>query len=142
MRCLAGCIVWLSIFGVIGFLIALGFILGYSGGLFGDQPVSYMGYTVPKITAQQEYLKYYAYAIWGVTGLVLIIILCMCGRIKLAVAVCKCAGKFILDVCSVMFVPIIMALVTVVLWTVCAVCMIYLVSGATFIANGDVFTSI
>lgn len=53
MRCLAGCIVWISIFGILGAVIALGFIFAYSGGLFGDQKVSYMGYTVPKITVQQ-----------------------------------------------------------------------------------------
>jgi hypothetical protein len=41
-----------------------------------------------------------------------------------------------------MFVPIIMALATVGLWVVCCLCMIWLVSAAPFVANGDVFTSI
>lgn len=88
-------------------------------------------------------MKYYGYGAWGLAGLLLIVILCMCGRIRLAVAVCKCAGKFILDVCSVMTVPIIMAVVTVGLWVICAVIMVYLVSAAKYIYfAGDVFTRI
>lgn len=142
LRCLAGCIVWLSIFGTITFLVGLGFILCYSGGLFGPQNVTVMGYTIPTIAADQQYVKYYGYAVWGVAGLLLLIILCLCSRIRLAVAVCKCAGKFIVEVCSVVFVPIIMAIVTVGLWAVCAVVMVYLVSGAQFVYNGDIFTSI
>jgi choline transporter-like protein 2/4/5 len=134
--------VWLSILGLLVFLIGLGFILCYSGGLFGDQPISYLGYTIPKISSSNQYLKYYGYGVWGVSGILLIAILCLCGRIRLAVAVCKCAGAFILDVCSVMMVPIFMALGTVGLWVVCAICMIYLVSAATFVADGDIFTAI
>lgn len=41
-----------------------------------------------------------------------------------------------------MFVPIIMAIVTVGLWAVCIFVMVYLVSAANFVANGDIFTSI
>lgn len=41
--------VWVSILGLLLFLVGLGFILTYSGGLFGDQSISYLGYTVPKI---------------------------------------------------------------------------------------------
>jgi solute carrier family 44 protein 1 (choline transporter-like protein)/choline transporter-like protein 2/4/5 len=41
-----------------------------------------------------------------------------------------------------MFVPIIMALATVALWVVCCLCMIWLVSAAPFVSNGDIFTSI
>jgi len=51
LRWFAGCMVWLSIIGLLVFLIGLGFILAYSGGLFGDQPISYLGYTMPKIGA-------------------------------------------------------------------------------------------
>lgn len=41
-----------------------------------------------------------------------------------------------------MFVPIIMALATVALWVICCLCMIWLVSAAPFVYNGDIFTSI
>ncbi len=142
LRCLTGCIVWVSIFGTLLSLIGLGFLFCYSGGLFGDQSISYLGYTVPKIAADQQYVKYYGFTLWGVAGVFLILILCLCNRIRLAVAVCKCAGRFIVEVCSVMFVPIFMAVVTVALWAVCLFVMIYLVSAADFVSNGDVFTSI
>jgi choline transporter-like protein 2/4/5 len=35
-----------------------------------------------------------------------------------------------------------MALVTVICWVACAICMIYLVSAATYVYNGSIFTSI
>lgn len=95
LRCLAGLIVWTSIIGTIGALTGLGFILCYSGGLFGPQNISYMGYTMPTIAGDQQYITYYGYGVWGIAGLLLITVLCLCNRIRLAVAVCKCAGKFI-----------------------------------------------
>ena len=142
MRCCTGVLVWLCILGVIVFTIGLGFILAYSGGLFGSTNVQYFGYTMPKINGNAQYLRYYAYAAWVGGGLFLLVTLCCCGRIRLAVAVCKCTGAFILEVCSVMTVPIFMALATVGLWVICALCMIWLVSSTPFIANGDIFTSI
>jgi hypothetical protein len=101
-----------------------------------------MGYTVPKIGQNQQYIRYYGFAVWAVAVLILIIVLCLCNRIRLAVAICKEAGKFIVEVCSVVLVPVIMALITMALWVICIVCMIYLVAAAKFIANGDIFTSI
>lgn len=142
IRWCAGCIVWLSIVSLFLFLILLGFIFCYSGGLFGDVTFQYMGFTIPKIGSDMQYIKYYGFAVWGLAGLLLIIFLCLCNRIRLAVAVCKEAGKFIADVCSVMLVPIIMAIITAGLWALCALCMVYLVSAAKFISNGGVFTSI
>jgi len=41
-----------------------------------------------------------------------------------------------------MFVPIIMALLVVGLWVICCLCMIWLVSAASFVANGDILSSI
>jgi hypothetical protein len=103
--------------------------------------ISYMGYSMPTVQSD-EYLAYYAYALWAVSGLLLILLLCCCNRIRLAVAVCKCAGKFIVEVCSTMFVPIIMSLITVIMWVVCAIAMIYLVSSASYVARSDVLSSL
>lgn len=49
MRCFTGCVVWIAILGVFAALTGLGFILAYSGGLFGATNVSFMGYKVPTI---------------------------------------------------------------------------------------------
>lgn len=140
LRCLAGLIVWLSIIGTIAFLAGLGFIFYYSSGKMGGS-ISYMGYSMPTVQSD-EYLAYYAYALWAVSGLLLILLLCCCNRIRLAVAVCKCAGKFIVEVCSTMFVPIIMSFITVIMWVVCAIAMIYLVSSASYVARSDVLSSL
>ena len=45
LKCLAGCIVWLSIFGIIGFAAGLGVIFLYNAGTFGryEEFVGYMG---------------------------------------------------------------------------------------------------
>lgn len=142
MRCFTGCVVWICILGVIVAITGLGFILCYSGGLFGDTNVVILGFKIPTINGDTQYYKYYGYACWAGAGVFLLLTLCCCGRIRLAVAICKCAGAFLLEVCSVMFVPIIMAIATVALWVVCCLCMIWLVSAAPFIANGDIFTSI
>lgn len=89
LRCIAGCVVWCSIVTTVLFLIGLGFILCYSGGLFGDGTFQYMGYTLPKIGQDQQYVRYYGFGVWGVALLLLFVVLCLCNRIRLAVAVCK-----------------------------------------------------
>lgn len=142
LRWCVGCVVWTSIVSLFVSIILLGFIFCYSGGLFGDTNFQYMGFSIPKIGADMQYIRYYGFGMWGLAGLLLIIFICLCNRIRLAVAVCKSAGKFVADVCSVVIVPVIMALVTAGLWALCALCMVYLVSAAKFIADNDVFTSI
>jgi hypothetical protein len=49
MRCFTGCVVWIAILGVFAAITGLGFILAYSGGLFGTTNVSFMGYKIPTI---------------------------------------------------------------------------------------------
>jgi hypothetical protein len=65
----------------------------------------------------------------------------MCNRIRLAVALCSCAGKYIVDVMLSILIPIVMSILAAGLWVVCIICMLYLVGAAKFIADGDVFTS-
>jgi choline transporter-like protein 2/4/5 len=63
--------------------------------------------------------------------------LCCCSRIRLAVAVCKAAGQFIVDVCLIMLVPIFQTTVLLGFWAACLVVMIFLVSAATFKVNSS-----
>lgn len=89
-----------------------------------------------------------AYIVYGVISFVLsllffIIMLCCCSRIKLAVAVCKCAGQFVTDVCFIVLVPIIQTIFTLILWASCLLMIVYLVSSAEFsTASNGIFTSI
>jgi phage-related holin len=97
LRCLAGCIVWISIIGSIVALAGIGIIFYINSGQISSITTSttYMGMSVPQISSNSQYVQYYAYGAWSLAGLLLLILLCLCNRIRLAVAVCKCAGKFI-----------------------------------------------
>jgi hypothetical protein len=142
LKCLAGCIVWTSIFGVIGILIALGVIFLYNAGKL-DVASDYTGYLgMPTYEANANY-DIYGYICFGIAGVLLIVLMCCCSRIRLAVAVCKAAGQFVGSVCSVVLVPIWQTIFILILWAIALVAIIYLAAAATFVqVNGDVFTSI
>lgn len=142
MRFMAGCIVWTAIISSLLFLLGAGFVFAYSGGMFGTINMSYMGYSVPKMTTINEYTRWYGVACWVGAGLIILILLCLCNRIRLAVAVCKAAAGFITDVCSVMLVPIIMSMASLILWIICLVSMVFIISGCTFVNTGEIFTSV
>ena len=66
--------------------------------------------------------------------LFLIVILCCCSRIRLAVAVCKCAAHFVTQVCLVILVPVFQTLLAIVLWVTTLVVLVYLISATKFTA--------
>lgn len=73
----------------------------------------------------------------------MIVILCCCSRIRLAVAVCKAAGQFVVAVSLIVLVPIFHTLIALCLWGACLVVMVFLVSTAQFVTTTtDVFTII
>ncbi len=73
-----------------------------------------------------KFMKYGAYIIWGIAALYLIIIFCLCSRIRLGVAITKVTAKFIGQTKSVFLMPpIFMAIV--ILWVA------YWVASAVFI---------
>jgi len=130
LKCLAGCIVWTSIFGLIGSIFAMGVIFYYNSGKIGSNYSSYIGYLgLPTTTANDNY-DIYAYICWGVGGLFLIVLFCCCSRIRLAVAVCKAAGQFVATVCSVVLVPIWQTLFVIILWVAAIIAIIWLASSA------------
>ncbi len=141
LRCLAGCIIWLSVIGVIVFFALIGFFFFANAGVIS---ASYGGYDVPKSDGNKEQYKVYGIIAFSLSGLFLLITLCCCSRIRLAVAVCKAAGQFIVGVCTSVLVPIFQTILTLGLWGGCLVVMVYLVSTANFkIANStDYFTSV
>ena len=142
MKCIAGIVVWVSIIATFLALVVLGLLFMYSGGQFGSTGQVFLGVKIPTIGEDVQYIRYYGYAVLGVAGVFIIIILCLCNKIRLAVALCGCAGKYIVDVMTSVLVPIIMSVFTAALWVVCIVCMLYLVSAAKFIAeSSSVFTS-
>lgn len=143
LRCLAGCIVWCSLFGVIFFFIGLGLIFLYNAGYLGaaSGAATYMG--VPSWDSTKDNNEIYGWISIGLGCFFFILVLCCCSRLRLAVAVCKSAGQFVAGVCTSVLVPIIQSLVSAGVWAACLVVMVYLVSSAEFVANtGDYFTSI
>ncbi len=79
----------------------------------------------------------YAYITWGVAGLFLIVLLCCCSRIRLAVAVCKSAGKFVASVCTVVLVPIWQTILVITLWAPAIVAIVYLASAASYVPKNS-----
>lgn len=57
-------------------------------------------------------------------------------------AVCKAAGKFVAQTCTIVLVPIIQTAINISMWVICIVALLYLASAANYVVSGDVFTSI
>jgi solute carrier family 44 protein 1 (choline transporter-like protein)/choline transporter-like protein 2/4/5 len=145
LRCLAGVIVWASIFGIIIFFACIGVIFLYNAGKISALG-QYNGYlNIPAISGGgQSNYDVYGYICFGLSGVFFIMMLCCCSRIRLAVAVCKAAGQFIVNVCLIMLVPLFQASILLSFWAACLVVMVFLVSAANFkIVNAsDYFTSV
>lgn len=127
LRCLVGCIVWTSTIGSILIFAGLGVLFLYNGGALGDEYVGFLG--LPKLSGS-EYYNTYGYICFGISGFLLILLICCCNRLRIAVAVCKVAGQFVIRVCQVSLVPIFMALLLIGMWAACLVVMVYLLSSA------------
>lgn len=142
LRCLVGCIVWLSIIGSILTAAGLGVLFCYNAGVAVFK--SNLGFLGLPTLSGSEYYATYGYICFGISGFLFLMMLCCCSRIRLAVAVCKVAGQFIIRVCQVMFLPIILATILIGMWACCLLCMIYLLSSTNFsvINKTDYFTSV
>jgi len=140
LRCFAGCIVWISLIGTIGVLIGIGLIFLYNAGYMGAASgvATYLG--VPSFGSTQ-YNQIYGWICIGVGCLFIIVVLCCCSRIRLAVAICKSAGGFVSSVCLIVFVPIIQTIFAGGLWGGCIVVMVYLVSSASFTTSSSYYFS-
>jgi hypothetical protein len=139
LRCLAGCIVWISLFGFMFFLIGLGLIFLYNANALGSLTSAATFLGVP--TIDTGYNAPIGWTLIGVGAAFFIVILCCCSRIRLAVAICKSAGAFVSSVCLIIFVPIFQAIFAVGLWAGCLVTMVYLVSAASFTATSSSYIS-
>lgn len=139
LRCLAGCIVWCSLFGIIIFFIGLGLIFLYNAGYLGAaaSAATYLG--VPTVNSGSNAV--YGWICIGLGCFFFIVVLCCCSRLRLAVAVCKSAGQFVASVCTSVLVPIIQTIFAGGLWAACLVVMVYLVSCSEFYSDTTMYFS-
>jgi len=144
LRCLAGLIVWTSIIGIILCLTIAGFVFLYNAGIISNVTASLGFISIPTLSfSSTTVYEALAYICFGLAGIVLLALLCCFSRIRLAVAVCKAAGQFVVNTCFIVLVPIIQTVITLAMWAVCIVAMLYLISSAAFVVSGtDVFTKI
>lgn len=146
LRCLVGCIVWISILGSILTFAGLGVIFCYNAGVgvFNSTNLGFLGLpSLQGVVTNTQYYATYGYICFGISGFLFLMMLCCCNRIRLAVAVCKVAGQFVIRVCQIMFLPIFLGIILIGMWACCLLCMIYLLSATTFVVTGDdVFTSV
>lgn len=112
LRCCAGILIWVSIFGIIG---AFG-----GGGYWAYQ--TRLQYDVTD--KNYKYLQYGAYALWGIDAAFAVIVLCCCSRIRLAVAIMKVTSAFIHNTLTILLLPIIfffLCMAWILFWTFLAV---------------------
>lgn len=130
LRCLVGCVVWVSCIGVILVFIGLGIIFLYNGGTFKEAGLNeYAGFLGLPTLDGSDYYNTYGYICFGIAGALLILLLCCCNRLRLAVAVCKVAGRFVIRVCHIVLVPIVLTIVVIGMWACCLLCLVYLLSA-------------
>lgn len=139
LRCLAGCIVWCSLFGLIIFFIGLGLLFLYNAGYLGAAAgtATYLG--VPTVNSGSN--EVYGWICIGLGCFFFLVVLCCCSRLRLAVAVCKTAGQFVAGVCSSVAVPIVQTIFAGGLWAACLVVMVFLVSSAKFTSDTSTYFS-
>jgi solute carrier family 44 protein 1 (choline transporter-like protein) len=109
MRACAGVVVWLSILTWILGTLAVGvYMFMYTKGVkLIEIPFSLTQYS-------RESLEYTSYAMWFVSFLSLLIVVCAWSRIRLAIAVVKSTSMYLAQTCQVIFFPPCMALVMIV----------------------------
>lgn len=142
LRCFAGLIVWTSVIGIIVVFALAGLIFLYNAGVISSSYVT--AFNIPTISgATQTQYQVFGWISISLACIFFIMFLCCFSRIRLAVAVCKTAGQFVAHTCSIILVPIIQTAFIIVMWVLCIVALLYIISCTTFVASSsNVFTSL
>lgn len=95
LRCCAGILVFFT-------LIAVGLLLGGFGAyLYLDRD------RFPEDTTYYNAMLYGGYVMFGLTAIYCLVLLCLCNRIRLGVAIIKATAQFMGNTPSVYFIPIV-----------------------------------
>ncbi len=141
MRWIAPLLIWVSISGVIIIFIEVGFNFLFNSGALSSYNDTLGNLGIPTFSANSHY-NIYGGISFGIALFLIILLCCCCSRIRLAIAVCNVAGQFVVRVAQIMIVPVIMSLIIIGFWAFAIASLAYIIGTATFVANGDIFTSI
>ena len=144
LKCLAGLIVWTSAFGIIIFFALAGVVFLNNAGIINISSIASGYLSIPAISgATTTEYQIFGYASFAIAGFFLLLLVCCCGRIRIAVAVCKAAGQFVAHNCGIVLVPVVQSAVNLGMWAVCIVALLYLASSATYtVSSGSIFTNL
>lgn len=132
VRYCSGVFTWISILGCIIFFAVLGALLYKNANdLTSLYSSSYSGGSVNTSTDSSTSRKVLAYICWGLSGLVLLMTICLYSRIKLAIAILKTAADFVKAVPTVYFVPPFMLICLLLFFAYAGITGIYLFSSGT-----------
>ena len=130
MRYCAGVMTWGSIFGMFAIFLVLGGLYYVGASDTEDMLDKYKTAaetgTVEKSKGSQLAL---AYICWICAGLILLTVLCLWGRIKLAVAILKAAADYVRKTPTCMLVPPLMLIVLILFYTYWGITAVYLFSS-------------
>lgn len=94
LKCCAGVIMFLSIVAIFAVIGGGGVWAYFTKDRYETTDKNY------------QYLQYGAYILWGIAGVYLLLILCVCNRIRLGISIVKCTADFINSTPSVFLVPV------------------------------------
>ena len=118
IRCCTGIIIYTLIFLVLIIFIVLGVFLRKKAS----------DYEKLKDEKYEKAMTAFSWISFGVAFIWLVFILCMCNKIRLAVALLEATGKYIHQNCCIIFVPFLFFIITVVWYGYWCICTVYLVS--------------
>jgi len=130
VRYCAGIFTWISILGCIVLFAVLGALLYKNASdLTSLYTSTYSGGSVNTSTNSSQSRKILAYICWGLSGLVLLMTICLYSRIKLAIAILKTAADFVKAVPTVYLIPPFMLICLLLFFAYAGITGIYLFSS-------------
>jgi hypothetical protein len=127
VRCCAGVLAYTTIFLVLCSLAGLGYLF--------QSRIEY--YKDLNDTQYELAMKVLCGLFYSLAGIWLLIILFMCNRIRLAIALAQVTAEYVGNVCSVYFVPIFFYIITIAFYAYWVVLSIFIYSSGTISTNNS-----
>jgi hypothetical protein len=109
LKCCAGIILFFSLIAIFLMIGGLGVWAYFTKNQYDTTDQNY------------KYLQYGAYILWGIAGFYLLILLCLCNRIRLGLSIIKTTADFVNNTPTIFIVPIVFVVIIaawVVVWVV------------------------